>query len=328
MNQVSEILATLIHYQVMVRDTLEYCLKKDTYDVNLYNEKKRAVLVEVDQHTPLKDVIDHSGDNGAKLEKDIRAFYDEVYGDNSTILKLADDGLRVDHAQHLAIYKHVLPIYENVNAIVNGFIRDAASKQIDVGDMVKLHHAEERMTRGVEMLCLTNDLILLFNDFNKAMADNKGQPSPATNFIGQDIQTVIGHINFVANNSGAVHELDYKEGVEDRVHAFVENITGRRDLKQGQRFPDAMRELQNSISDYERGVETTFRSLYVPAMQALVAQARNDQSRAVAASAAEGAKAQEEAKLEAKKAEKEEKAAEPKDGMDLDIDPATGLPKA
>ena len=59
MNQASQVLTTLIHYNVAVRDTLEYCLVKEKYDENLFKEKKRSVLVEVNEHTPLKDIIDH-----------------------------------------------------------------------------------------------------------------------------------------------------------------------------------------------------------------------------------------------------------------------------
>ena len=322
MNKTSEVLATLIHYNVAVRDTLEYCLKKDAYDANLFKEKKRSVLIEVNEHTPLKDIIDHSGENGANLEKQIREFYDEVYGDSSTILKLADDGLRVDHAQHLKMYKYILPIHEAVASMVAGIINDAHTKSIDVADMEALYKADERMYRGVVTLCLTNDLVLLFNDFNKAMQDNGGKPSAASNFIGQDIQTVINHLNFVKDN-GHVTQLDYKEGVEDKVNAFMENVTGRRDLKQGERFPDAIRAVQNSIGDYVRVTEEAFRTLYVPAMQALVAQAQAD---------AKNAEAQPEApKAEAPKAEEAPKAAE--GGVDApltmgEIDPKTGLPKA
>ena len=138
MNQVSEVITTLLHYNVSIRDTLEYCLKKETYDPKLFNEKKRAVLIEVDQHTPLKDIIDHSGENGQKLEKLIRDFYEEVYGDSSTILHLADDGLRVDHNQHLPIYRGVLPIHENINSMIAGIVRDAQGKQIDVAEAVKV----------------------------------------------------------------------------------------------------------------------------------------------------------------------------------------------
>ena len=120
MNQTSVVLTTLLHYDVTVRDTLEYCLRKDQYDENLFKEKKRSVLVEVDQQTPLKNIINNSGENGEKFEKAVREFYDEVYGDDSTILNLATDGLRVDHNQHLAIYKHVLPIRENVSSMIAG----------------------------------------------------------------------------------------------------------------------------------------------------------------------------------------------------------------
>ena len=125
MNQPTQVIATLEHYKVAIRDTLEYTLNKEAYNLDAYKEKKRSVLIEVEQPTPLKSIINASGENGEKLEKMIRDFYDDVYGDESTILKLADDGLRVDHAQHIAIFKGVVPIHENIEAMVSGIIRDA-----------------------------------------------------------------------------------------------------------------------------------------------------------------------------------------------------------
>ena len=322
MNQTSEVIATLIHYTVAVRDTMEYCLKKDSYDVNLFKEKKRSVLIEVNEHTPLKDIIDHSGENGKKLETAIREFYDEVYGDDSSILKLGAEGLRVDHAQHLAIYKHVLPIHENVEAMIYGILNDAHQKNIDVSDIETVVKATERMYRGVATMALTNDLISLFNDFNKAMQDNKGVPSPASNFIQSDLQAVIGHLNFIRANSHTV-DLDYKEGVEDKVHALIENMTGRRALHANEKFPDAIRIVQQSITDYLKPCEDTFRALYVPAMQALVAQAREDAAKRGETIAPNAGAIVEEAPASANNGE----------GKDLpigsgEIDPKTGLPKA
>ncbi|MBO4540498.1 MAG: hypothetical protein J5736_00780 [Bacilli bacterium] len=275
MNQTSQVIATLIHYNVAVRDTLEYCLKKDGYDINLFKDKKRSVLIEVNEHTPLKDIIDRSGENGKKLEASIREFYDEVYGEESSILKLADDGLRVDHAQHLAIYKHVLPIHENVSSMIFGIVNDAHQKNIDISDIEPLVRADERMYRGVATLALTNDLISLFNEFNKAMQDNKGVPSPASNFIQSDLQAIINHLNFIRANCRTI-DLDYKEGVEDKVHALIENMTGRRALHPNEKFPDAIRVVQQSVSGFLKPVEDTFRALYVPAMQALISKARED----------------------------------------------------
>ena len=274
MNQISEVVTTLIHYNVAVRDTLEYCLRKETFDVNLYNEKKRSVIIEVDQHTPLKDIIDHSGENGEKLEKAIREFYDEVYSDDSTILKLANDGLRVDHAQHAAIYRHVLPIHENVNNMIIGVLNDGHKNNLDVAEVEKLAGAEEAMYRGVAYLTLVNDLNMLFNDYNKAMNESKGQATPATNFIGQDISTMIQNINFVRANAKITNAI-YKN-MEDKISNLIEYMTGRRDLPTGKRFPDVMGETVETINLYLRDAEAEFRSLYGPIINALIEQVKAD----------------------------------------------------
>jgi len=274
MNQISEVLTTLIHYNVAVRDTLEYCLRKDTFDSNMYKEKKRSILVEVDQHTPLKDIIDHSGENGEKLEKAIRDFYAEVYGDDSTIIKDAEDGLRVDHAQHNAIYAHVLPIHEDINNMILGVLADGHKNNLDVAQAETVAVAEEAMFRGVAYLTLVSDLNILFNDFNKAMNESKGVATPATNFIGQDIETTIRNINFVRNNAKVTNAI-YKN-MEDKIVALIENMTGRRDLPVGKRFPDVMRETIETINLYIRDAEAQFRSVYGPLIQALLEQVKAD----------------------------------------------------
>lgn len=275
MNQTSEALATLIHYNVQVRDTLEYCLNKPSFEVALFKEKQRSIIVELEQNTPLKSVIDHSGDQGKKLEKMIHDFFDEVYGNDSTILKLAADGLRVDHNQHMAIYNHVIPVHEQVNAIIIGLINDAHNKKIDISDIEPVWRADERMYQGVACLCLSNDLIAKFNEFNKAMSENKGVPNAATNFISKEISELIAHFNSVkAHNT--VTEVDYKENVEDKLNAFIENISGKRKLHEGDNFGTVITALQNAIASYLQPVETHFREVYVPAINALVAQAKKE----------------------------------------------------
>lgn len=274
MNQASQVLTTLIHYNVAVRDTLEYCLVKDKYDENLFKEKKRSVLVEVDEHTPLKDIIDHSGENGEKLEKAIREFYDEVYGDESTILKLADDGLRVDHNQHLAIYRHVLPIHENVTSMIRGIINDAHAKNVDVAEAEKVQIASDRMFRAVAFMTLVSDLNKLFNEYNQARNDAKGEESPASKFIGNDIGTVIQNINFVRSNARETDSV-YKN-MEDKINGLMENMTGRRDLPTGKRFPDVMRETAETINLYVRDAEAAFRACYPQLIQALLDQVKAD----------------------------------------------------
>ena len=274
MNQISEVVTTLIHYNVAVRDTLEYCLRKDSYDARLFSEKKRSVIVEVDQHTPLKDIIDRSGENGEKLEKLIRDFYAEVYGDESTILKLADDGVRVDHNQHLAIYKYVLPIHENITNMIQGVLNDGHQKNLDVADVEKCFMAEEAMYRGVAFMTLVSDLNKLFEEYNQARREAEGKETPASNFIGQDISAVIQNINFVRSNAKVTNPV-YKN-MEDKIVALMENMTGRRDLPAGKRFPDVTRETAETISLYVRDAEAAFRAIYGPTIQALLDQVKAD----------------------------------------------------
>ena len=289
MNQISEVVTTLEHYNVAVRDTLEYCIRKDSYDPKLYQEKKRYILIEVDQHTPLKDIIDHSGENGEKLEKAIREFYADVYGDDSTILKLADDGLRVDHNQHMAIYRHVLPIHENVNNMILGVLQNGHQNNLDVADVEKLHNADEAMYRGVAYMALVNDLCRLFNEYNQARNEAKGEETPASKFIGNDISAIIQNINFVRANAKITNAV-YKN-MEDKIVELMENMTGRRDLPIGKKFPDVMRETLETINLYVRDSEATFRSLYVPTINALIEQVKADDAKR-----AEAAKAEEEKK--------------------------------
>ena len=289
MNQISEVVTTLEHYNVAVRDTLEYCIRKDSYDPKLYQEKKRSILIEVDQHTPLKDIIDHSGENGEKLEKAIREFYADVYGDDSTILKLADDGLRVDHNQHMAISRHVLPIHENVNNMILGVLQNGHQNNLDVADVEKLHNADEAMYRGVAYMALVNDLCRLFNEYNQARNEAKGEETPASKFIGNDISAIIQNINFVRANAKITNAV-YKN-MEDKIVELMENMTGRRDLPIGKKFPDVMRETLETINLYVRDSEATFRSLYVPTINALIEQVKADDAKR-----AEAAKAEEEKK--------------------------------
>lgn len=274
MNQISEVLATLEHYKVAVRDTLEYTLQKESYDVAAFNEKKRSILIELEQPTPLKSIIDNSGENGQKLEKLIRDFYDQVYGDHSTILRAAEDGLRVDHAQHIAIFKGVIPIHENIEAMVKGIIADAHKNNVDVKNAEDVDKAEERLYRAVAYLSLTNQLIKLFGDYNQARAEAKGEESAASRFIGNDINQVIQLLQAVRANSNLTDERYMY--VQDKVFILVEYMTGRRDLPMGKGFGEAIRETQDAIGGFVREVEPAFRDLYVPFLNELVEAAKKN----------------------------------------------------
>lgn len=286
MNRTTEILTTLIHYKAMVRDTLEYTLRKDSYDKTRFEERKKAVLIEVDQNTPLKSIIDASGDNGKKLEKEIRDFYDQVYGDSSTILKLADDGLRVDHAQHLAIFKGVIFIHENVESMIRGIVADAKKNGDDVSEAETVDLAEEKLYRGAALLSLTGELVKLFGDYNQAMAENKGNESAASRFIGNDFSEVVRDLNEI-RGANRITDGEYNE-VQDSAFVLVDHMTGKRDLPVGKSFNDVIKLTQDVLAGYAQKEETAFGDVYNKLVSELLAQLKADGN----ASAAETEKAE------------------------------------
>lgn len=273
MNQVSSVITTLEHYKVVIRDTLEYTLMRDKYDLDAFNEKKRSVLIEIEEKTPLRSILDSSAENGQKLDAMIRDFYEQVYSESSTILRTADDGLRVDHAQHIAIFKGVVPIHENIESMVAGIINDANSKGMDVEAVARLDLAEERLYRGVAYMTMVGELIKLFNDYNQARRDAKGEETAASKFIGNDIGEVIQLLNSVRANNRVLKDERYM-GVQDKVFTLVEYMTGRRDLPMGKGFGEAIRETQEAIQGYVREVEPLWRDAYAPLIQELVHQAQ------------------------------------------------------
>ena len=302
MNQPTQVIATLEHYKVAIRDTLEYTLNKEKYDINAFKDKKRSVLIEVEQPTPLKSIINASGENGEKLEKMIRDFYADVYGEESTILKEADDGLRVDHAQHISIFKGVVPIHENIEAMVSGIIRDAKTKGMDVAQAEAADLAEERLYRGVCYLTMVGQLVRLFNDYNVARREAKGEETAASKFIGNDISEVITLLNTVRANNRLTDERYM--GVQDKVFALVEYMTGRRDLPTGKGFAEVIKETEDSINGFIREVEPMWKQSYDPLIREHIEIARQQQA------------------AQAQPAEAPADQGEP-----VELDPKTGLPK-
>lgn len=256
---------TLIRYNFLIRETLEYCLKKNEYKVEAFKLRKQGILFEIENPTLLKQYLDKGGENGEKVIQNIKDFYAEIYGDESTIVRNAEDGLRVDHAQHLKIYEMVLPIHEQIQRFIDSRIKYAREHNILEQNIEDLWKADERFYRGLVFLTAMNDLEALFIDFGKAMAENKGQPSPQSNFIQNDINKLTSLINFSKTNAN-IPETDYHV-VADQVTAVIEMMYHKRELPQGKQFKEVFQELRNGIRGYIAATEQAWIKLFVPTEQ-------------------------------------------------------------
>lgn len=304
MNPQTAAIVNLVNFKSAVRDTLEYALKRDTHSVQAYENKKKIILNEFNARTVLHNTIENSGEAGEKLKEMIQKLIDEIYGENSTIVRAADDGLRVDVAQAIAIFEAVIPVHENVEMMVQSLIRDCRAKNIDVSEGITLDKAEERFYRSVALLTLSDRLMVLFNDYNAAMNEAKGQPNPSANFISADIGHVARSLRTI-RDMGRVTDVRYKD-VEDHVFRVLDYMTGKRDMPAGSNWRTVMQQLTDSLNALLRESQDAYGAAFQPVWKEYVEEARRQREAA-------GKPAAEPVETE---------------GEPSEIDPATGLPKA
>ena len=160
MNNYTGAIASFIRFNVVLFNTLEYVMKKDNYDLNAFNARKEIISTEISKNTPLKSCLDNSGEAGTKLLEKIKDLLDTIYGDDSTIVRKSADGkeLRVDAAQHIAVFEAVLPIHEEVRSIISAHLAQANKQNMmDEPTFIDVINKEELFYHGLANMLLIDE---------------------------------------------------------------------------------------------------------------------------------------------------------------------------
>ena len=272
MNNLSLSILTLIHYNVLVRDSLEYALNRQSYALEAYNYRKKGLMVEIEQPTALKQFLDKNEKIGKKIIDEVKSLYAEVYADDSTICKVATNELRVDQGQHMSIYDHVLPLREDINNVIAAHLGFARQNNLFEDSLMKIIVADEKMYRAVAYTCLYGDLERLFVEYNKARNEAKGEITPQSNFIQGELLKVVNHIKFMRDNQKATDEETWD--VADYVLKTVEQTSGRRMLPKEKKFKDIFDEGRKLIRAYLEKSEKEFKEVYEPAIKELLEKSK------------------------------------------------------
>lgn len=276
METISRVIVSLVYYNSLVRDTLEYTIPKDSYEVNFYDYKRNGIVNEPKLNTPLKVFLDQNGEKADELRKKLEQFGEDFYSDNSTVIKkAADNTLRVDHAQSVKIFENVIPLHEELNSIINLHVNFARQNNQLEERVEKLVQADERFYRAVALLSLQGELVRQFEEFNKVMRESQGQPTPQSNFIQNDLNTLVKALNTVRANATCKDNV-YTTAL-DAVFAEVEMMNGRRDLPAGKTFADVFNDANVKISELVKDSEAGWRENYTPLLQELIADTQKNQ---------------------------------------------------
>ena len=263
MNNYTAAIASYIRYDVVLFNTLEYVMKKDSYDINAYKARREIISQEIENNTPLKNCLDNSGEAGQKLRDKIKELVSLVYSDESTIVKLGPDEkeLRVDTSQALTVFDAVLPIHEEIRKIIAAHIAAAQkANAYDEPTFPQVLEAEEYFYRGLVNMLMVDQFDRLFAEYNKARNEAKGAITPQSNFIQNDITRIVNLFHFVRSNASAKNK-DYYEFI-DPLFALIEMTGGRRDLPEGKNFGDMFTEVKKIVREKTVMWENAWKPLY------------------------------------------------------------------
>lgn len=237
MNNYTAAIASFVRFDVVTFNTLEYAMKKDKYEIEAYKARKEIIETEITQNTPLKNCLENSGEAGTKLLEKIKELLKLVYSNESTIVKVSQDGseLRVDYSQAIAVFEAVLPIHEEIRKIIAAHVaaaqRDGKYDEPTYPDVLE---KEEYFYRGLTNMLMLEEFDHQFAEYNKARQEAKGAISAQSNFIQNDINRLVKLFHFVRENAVA-RSAEYYE-VIDPLFALIEMTGGRRDLPAGKNF--------------------------------------------------------------------------------------------
>lgn len=263
MNNYTAAIASFIRYDVVLFNTLEYATKKDKYEVGAYKARQEIISKEIELNTPLKNVLDNSGEAGKNLLEKIKELIRLVYSPESTIVKLGADEseLRVDSSQALTIYENVLPIHEELRKIVEAHV--VAAKKNNAFDEPTFEDVivkEEYFYRSLVNMLMLDTFDHFFAEYNKARQEAKGAITPQSNFIQNDINKIVNLFQFSRQNATARNAEYYS--MVDPLFALIEMTGGRRDLPEGKNFGQVFVEVKTKVREVTQKFELAWKPVY------------------------------------------------------------------
>ena len=196
MNQTTRFVMGIYQVSLMIRDALEYIQDKETFDLNVYKQRKQFIEHGLIESAPLSRFLSQNGDVGKNIRNNLNDFVDAVYGDDSTIVSIDGDKVVSDKGQKLKMLDFIVGLHETLQDVMKGFINQSKNDNTYEEELDTFLKYDEKFFRSLLCINLVDQIHALFLDFNKAMQQSKGEPGPATNFILNDLKRVVGFLKF------------------------------------------------------------------------------------------------------------------------------------
>ena len=201
MNDTTRFMMGIYQVSLMIRDTLEYVQGRPEHDVNFYTQRRDQIRHGLEEHSPLSSFCERNGEAGAKIRENIENFFNFAYGDEAEYITIENGKLIVDHARDLQALDYIIGLRETLIDIIKQFIIKAREDGVLEDSFANLIDLDEKFYRVLSSTIIFDKTHGLFLEFNKAMRDNGGKPSPQSNFVINDMKTLVGYCKFVSDHA-------------------------------------------------------------------------------------------------------------------------------
>ena len=264
MNATTQYIMGIYQLAMIVRDTLGYVAprKDGFFKKDIYEHRANSFALLTAEGSPFSHFVSLNKEKAEKLLTNINDFQTEIYSSESRIFRVSDDHVEVDKGQAKQVYNMSIGIYQTLLDILKGYVSHARSTgelETRVGEVII---ADEYYFRSLAHYALINDLFKLFKEYSEAMRAHNGESNPVAKFINEDINELTKYIAFMDQHND-VKNVTYKKMV-DMTKAFIENMSGRRDLPEGKNFPEVFNELNEFALRTLQDAEGKWREVFVP----------------------------------------------------------------
>ena len=279
LNQTNQYIFNIYHYLLNLRDTMEYTIERE-HTKALYEQRRNILKAGMEKGSALGNFLENNKEQGDKVKERLNEFISDFYSEGNTIIKVTEDGkIRVDHTQHIKLFDEVVGLQESVRDIVYGYLNYARGKNETEDEMIKLITLDERMTRTIIAMLVMRDFQKSFGEFQKVMAESKGQPTPQSNFIVQnEISKMAGLMRF---SRAHAHCTDNETlDLLDDVNKVIEMTEGRRDRRDNKSFSDIFSDINRRLSDHVAKLEPQWKEIYEKLFKEMIELAQKKEQQA------------------------------------------------
>lgn len=275
MNEQTRYVMAIYELSAIIRDTMEYLLPpgEKGYSVDVYKQRKEMISHLVVENSPFAlfclnnkamvknpDGTDGTVSIGERISGQVRDFVNDVYGDESTIVKIDHDKVVVETSLLLQLMDYIIGLHETLSDICIGFRNSFEKEGTLEGDFDQLMTVDDPFYRSVAFRACGTVFVMKFAEFNNAVRSyiaaerekNGIDPStkpgfdpkvdPSCAFISNEMSRVIGFFNFLRqhNKSKDVIFIDSIDRMAEDFHYF----DGSKKLAEGMKMQDAMKSFE------------------------------------------------------------------------------------